>query len=149
MMQNHRPLICICEWFAIFYLFYSTKSFLDISKILVDAELIYNLSSLDNCDIIHLLRYDLSKMALMQVSHSHVVLFLLFIGFTYSGMYFLSDVSPIQIFPSTVLAPEKTPSELGNIMPLCSSLTDIWGICFCFFTRVPLILTKIDYLTLG
>ena len=59
------------------------KLFLDIYKILVDAELIYNLSSLDNCDILHLLRSDLSNMALMQVLYPHVILLLLLIGFKF------------------------------------------------------------------
>ena len=59
-------------------------------------------------------------MPLMKFLHPPVILFLLLFGFIYSGMYFLSDVSPIQIFPSTVLAPEKPPSELGNIFEVDS-----------------------------
>ena len=117
-------------------------------NILVDSELIYNLSSLDNYNIIYLFKSDWSNMELIQVLHHHVILFLLLIGFIYFGIYFLSVVYPIQIFPSVVLAPEKPPSELGNIMSLCSSLTENWSRCFCFFTRVTLILTNTESLTL-
>ena len=117
-----------------YFFLYSMKSFLDLSKSLFDAELIYNLSSLDHCDILHLLRSDWSNMARMQVSHPHVILFLLIVGFIYFGMYLLSDVSPIHIFPSTVLTPEKPPSELGNIMSLCSSFIEIWS---RFFVSLP------------
>ena len=101
------------------------KSFLDLSKSLVDAELIYNLSILVHCDNIHLLGSDQSNMALMQVSHPHVILFLFLVGFIYFGMYFLSEVSPIKIFPSIVIAQEKPTSEFGNIMSLCSSFAEI------------------------
>ena len=64
-------------------------------------------------------------MELMQVSHPHVIVFLLLISFVYFGIYFLSDVSAIQIFPSPVIAQNKSPSELGNIMSLCSSRIEI------------------------
>ena len=63
-------------------------------------------------------------------------------------MYFLGDVSTIQIFPSTILAPKKLPSELGNVMSMCSSCAEICGKCFCLFTRVPLILSKRRFLHL-
>ena len=43
------------------------KSFLDLCKNIVDAELIYNLPSLDNCDNHHVLIYDWSNMALIHV----------------------------------------------------------------------------------
>ena len=46
-------------------------------------------------------------MALIQVLHPHVILFLLFIGFIYFGMFFLSDVSTKHTFPSTVLVTKK------------------------------------------
>ena len=59
------------------------KSFLDICKILVDAELIYNLSSLANCDNLHLFIYDSSNMALIHVSYKHVILYILLVGFIY------------------------------------------------------------------
>ena len=146
MMQNHRLLKCICESFENICFLYSTKSFLDISKNLVDAELIYNLSSLYICDILHLLRSYWSNMALMQVSHPHVILFLFLIGFIYFCIYFLNDVSSLQIFSSTIRASEKPPSELGNIVSLCSSLTYIWSRCFCLFTRVPIILKTLSLL---
>ena len=74
------------------------KSFLDISNILVDAELIYYLSSLDKCGILHLLIFDWSNTSLIHVTHPHVILFLLLINFVYFGMYLLSDLSPIQFF---------------------------------------------------
>ena len=91
-------------WIIWKYVFlYSIKSFLDICKSLVDAELIYNLSSLDNFDIIHLLRSDWSNMANQQILHPHVILFLLLIGFIYFVMYLQSNVSPIHTFPSTIL----------------------------------------------
>ena len=47
------------------------KSILYLCKSLVDAELIYNLSSLANCYNFHLLRYYWSNMALIHVSHPH------------------------------------------------------------------------------
>ena len=64
-------------------------------------------------------------MAHIQVSNPHVILSMLIIGFIYFGMYFLSDVSPIQNLPSTVLEPKQPPSELGNIISLCNSRTEI------------------------
>ena len=122
------------------------KSFLDISKSLVDAELINKISSLVNYGILHSLRSDCIDRELMKVLHTHVILFLFLIGFLYFIMYFLSDVSPIQIFPSIFLAPEKPTSELCHIMSLCISLTDIWGRCFFslpdyhYFLQTPSIL---------
>ena len=147
-MKHHRLLNVYVNHLEFFFS-YSIKPFLDLSKSLFDAEIIYNLSSLDNCDILYLLRYDWSNMALIKVLHPHVILFMLLIGFIYFGMYFLSDVSPIQILPSIVLAPKKPPSEIDNIMSLCSSLPDIWSRCFYFFTRVPLNLTNTESFTLG
>ena len=49
------------------------KSFLDICKILVDAELIYNLSILANCDNLHLFIYDLSNMELIHLPKQDTV----------------------------------------------------------------------------
>ena len=109
----------------------------------------YNWSNLENCDILHLLVSDWNNMALLHVSHPHVILFMLLIGFIYFGMYFLSEWSKIHTFQSTVLAPKKTPSEIGNIISLCSSRTNIWGRYFCFFTRIASISTKNEYFTLG
>ena len=43
-------------------------------------------------------------MALIHVSHPHVIFFLLVICFIYFGMYFLRDASPIHNFPLTDLA---------------------------------------------
>ena len=45
-------------------------------------------------------------MALIQVLHPHVILFLLLVGFIFFGVYLLSDVSPTHNFPSNVLAPK-------------------------------------------
>ena len=135
----------ICESFGNISFLYSMKSFLGVSKNLVDAELIYNLSSLDHFDIFHSLISDWINMELMQVSHPDVILFLLLVVFIFFGVYFLSDVSPLQIFTSTVLAPEKPSSGLGNIVSLCSSLTDIWNIWFFFFTRLIFVLTNSEY----
>ena len=78
-----------------------------LCKGLVDAEFIYNLSGLDNCDIIHLFRSDWLNMALIQVVYPHVLLFLLFVGLIYFSMYFLSYVSPVHTFPSTVILIKK------------------------------------------
>ena len=58
---------CICELFGNISFLYWIKPFLDLCKNWVDAELIYNLLSLDNCDILHLLGSDWSYMALIQV----------------------------------------------------------------------------------
>ena len=107
---------------------------MDLSKIPVNAEIMYNLSSLDNCDILQLLISDWSNMVLMQVLYPHVILYFLLVGFIYFGMYFLSGVSNLQNFPSTVRAPEKPPSELNNTISLCSSHTDIWS---RFFVSLP------------
>ena len=102
-----------------------------------------------NCDNLHLLRSDWSNMSLIQVSYPHVILFLLLFGFIYFGMYFLSDVSPINIFSSAVLEPKIIPSEIGNIISLCRFCTDIWSRFFCFFIRVQLFLTRNEYFKLG
>ena len=88
------------------------KQFLDICKILVDAELMHNLSSLDNCDSLHFLRSNWSNMELIQVPYPDLILFILLISFIYFGMYFLSDISPIYNFPSTILAPKKILQKL-------------------------------------
>ena len=118
------------------------KSCLDICRSLVDVEYICNLSILNNCDNLHLLIFDWNKIALIYFLHPHVILFLLLIGYTYFGMYFLSDVTPIHNFPSTVIAPKKPPWEIVNIISLCSSRTDIWSICFCLSTKITLTLTN-------
>ena len=51
-------------------------------------------------------------MALINVLHPHVILFMLLIGLIYFGMYFLSDVSPIHTFPSTVIAQKRLLGKL-------------------------------------
>ena len=79
---------------------------MDPCKSLVDDELMYNLSSLDNCDKLYLLISDGINMALIHSSYTNVILFLLLTGFMYVGMYLLSDVYPIHTFSSTVLAPK-------------------------------------------
>ena len=106
---------------------------MDIYKSLSDAELIYNISGLSNCDILHLLRSDWSNMELIQVLHPYVILFLLLIGFIYFGVYFLCDVSPIHTFSSTFLAPIKPHSDIGDIILLCSSLTKVWSRFFFLY----------------
>ena len=125
------------------------KSFLDIYKSLVDKEIIYNLSSLENYDYLHLLISDWIKIALIHVSHPHVILFILLVGFIYFGMHVLSGVFQIHTFPPRVLAPKKPYVEIGNIISLCSSSTDIWSRYFCFFKRLPLIFTNNESGTLG
>ena len=40
-------------------------------------------------------------------------------------MYSLSDLSPIHNFPSTVRAPKNHVWEIGNIISLCRSCTEI------------------------
>ena len=57
---------CICELFGNVSFLYWMKTFLDIFKSQVFAEVIYNLSSLANFNILHLLRYDWSNMALIK-----------------------------------------------------------------------------------
>ena len=59
------------------------KPLLGLCKSLVDVELIYNLSSMANCDILHLLISYLSNMALIKVFHPRVILFMLLVGFIY------------------------------------------------------------------
>ena len=64
-------------------------------------------------------------MALVNVLHPHVILFLLLIGFIYFGMYFLSDISPIHTFSSTVLAPTKFPGKLViSTLFLCTAMDE-------------------------
>ena len=70
-----------CELFGNIWYLYSTKSILHLCKISFDSELIYNLSSSDYCDNIHLLRSNWSNTALLHVSYPHVILFLLLISF--------------------------------------------------------------------
>ena len=142
-------LLYICELFGNIWFLYSTKSFLDICKILDDAELIYNLLSLDNFDNLHLCIPNWSNMELIKVFHPHLFLFLFLIGFICFGMYFLGDVSPIHTFLSTIIAPKQSPSEIGNIISLCSSRSNIWSRFLCLFTRVPLIFTNNESFTLG
>ena len=103
------------------------KSFLDLCKSRVDAELIYNLSSLYNCDILNLFLSDWSNMAIIEVSHPYVILFMLLIGFIYFGMYFLSDVSPIHTFPSAIIAPKKHSQKLV-ILYHCVALVLIFDV---------------------
>ena len=77
------------------------KSCLDLCKSLVDAELIYILSSLANFDNLHLFRSDWSNMALIDVSHTHVILFLWIDGYFWhvlpkwriSNTYFSINIS--------------------------------------------------------
>ena len=83
------------------------KSILYLCEIIVGSELIYNLSSLANCYNLHLLISDSSNMSLIHVSHARLILFLLIVVFIFFGVYFLSNVSPIRIFPSTVIAPKN------------------------------------------
>ena len=136
-MQHQRLLNIYVTNLEIFFFLYSRKLFLDLSKSIVNAGLIYNLSSFTNCDILHLLRSDWSNMALMQVSHTHVILFLFLIGFIYFGMYFIIDVSPIQIFHQFFLHQKTHLLELSNIMALCRSCTDIWSIYIFLLYQSP------------
>ena len=55
-------------------------------------------------------------MEFVHVSHPHVILFMLIIGYIYFGMYFLRDVSPIHTFPPKFLAPEKPPLKNDDII---------------------------------
>ena len=89
----------ICGLFRNVSFFYWMKSFLDLCKSQVDAELIYNLSSFSTFDILHLLRYDWSNMACIQFSHPNIILFLLIVGLIYFGMYLLSGVYTIHTLP--------------------------------------------------
>ena len=83
------------------------KSILDIRKSLVDAELIYNLSSLANSDNLDLLRSDWSNMALIHVLHLHVILFMFIIDYVCFGVYFLRDVSPIHTLSIHIYCTKK------------------------------------------
>ena len=78
----------------------------------------------------------------IHVFHLHVILFLFIVGFIYFWMYCLSDISPIHTFLSAVLVPKQNIWEIGNIILLCKSCTQIWSICLYFFTRVPSVLTN-------
>ena len=118
--QDHK---CMCELFGNIWSLYSMKSIIYLCKTLVDAELIYNLSSLSNCDYRNVFSYDWSNMALIHVFHLHGILFMLLVCFVYFCMYLLRDVSTIHTFTSTFLAPMKPPWEIDNIRLLCSYCT--------------------------
>ena len=124
------------------------KEILYFCRSLVDVALLYNLSSLSNYDNLHLLRYYWSNMALIHVSHPHVIFFLLLVCIIYVGIYYLSDVAPIHILHQQFLT-QTNPWEIVTIISLCSSHNDIWGRCLCFFTRLPSILTNNDSDILG
>ena len=102
---------------------------------------------MDSCDILHLLIYDWNNMELMLILYQHEILFLLLIGFTDVGTYFLRYLSPINNFPSAVLVAKMTPSEIGNIISLCVSRNEIWSECFCLFIWLPLFFTDNEYFT--
>ena len=108
----------MCEIFGNIWLFYPMKSILDISKSLVDAELIYNLSILANCDNIYLFISDWSNTAIIHILNPHLILFLLIIGYIFFGVYFLIYVSPINTLPSKFLAQKKYLELIGNIISL-------------------------------
>ena len=59
------------------------KFILDICKRLVDTKFIYNLSSSDNCDKLHLFGYYLSNMEVIDVLPPHLILFLFLVGFMF------------------------------------------------------------------
>ena len=111
-------------------------------------KIIYNLSSLAHCKNLYLLRSDWSNMALTQVLHPYLILFLLIIGYIYFGMCFISGVSPIHTFPSTVIVPKNLLQKLV-IFYQCVSLVLIFEVDAFFFTVVPLIFTNNKYLKLG
>ena len=96
----------ICMLIFLKYLIFKMKLILDNCKSMVDAELLYNLSSFSNYENLHLLRSDSNDTAVMHVLHPRVILFLFLISFIYFGICILRDVFPIHILPSTVLAPK-------------------------------------------
>ena len=96
-------------------------------KFLVDAELIYNWSSLANCDNLHLLRYDWSNMALIHVLHPHVILSLLlavliFFGArTVDGKLYIGYTSLRKYTPKNI----KTTSTRYNITRGCKTCINV------------------------
>ena len=107
------------------------KSLLDLCKIWDDAELIYNLSDFSTCDILYLLRSDWINLEIIQFLHPPVILFLLLIGLIYFGMYFISEVSLINTFTSTVIAQIKHPHKFVRLYH-CVALVMIFEADFSF-----------------
>ena len=84
-----HALVCICYFFGNLWLLYLSSSFLYLCRILFNAKLIYNISNLNNCVNHHLFKANWISIALIQVSHPYVILFMLIIGFMCFGAYFL------------------------------------------------------------
>ena len=126
MMHNHRLLNVYVNYLEIFDSCTQWKTLLDLYKILVDAELLYNLSSLANCDNLHLLRSDLSNMVLIHVLHPHVIYFFACWFYIFWNVLLKWCISNTY-FPINCSCANKTPSEIGNIISMCSSHIEIWG----------------------
>ena len=116
MIQNQRLLNVCVNYYKIF----NEINFRYLLS-LVDAELIYNLSSLSNCENLHLLISDWRNMTLIYVSHICVILFLLIVDFTYLEVYFLRDIFPKHTFQYKVLVTKQN----HGILVLLYHCTDI------------------------
>ena len=108
-------------------------------KSLVNTALIYNLTSFSNYVNRHF-----CNMELIQVSHSHEILFVFLVSFICSGVYFIRNVSIIHTLSSLFLAPYYKRWETGNIISFWRSRNDIWSRWFWLSTILPLTLTNIE-----
>ena len=54
-------------------------------------------------------------MALIHVSHPHVLLFMLLVIFMCFGMYFMSELQQIHNLPYSFLSPKNSPRETGKL----------------------------------
>ena len=77
---SSRDLRCMYKLFESIWLFYSMYNILDLCKILFNAALIYDPSSFSNPVNHNLFKSDWIEMALIQVFHPYVILFMLLIG---------------------------------------------------------------------
>ena len=127
---------------------YWCYSFLDLCKILVDAELrlFYFFFYYVNC---HLSKSDLSNMTLMNILYTRVILSMILVDFICFGTYFISEVSPIHTLLSSFIEPKNTPWETFKTRSLCNLRTDISSRYFCVFHIFPLTFAHIESDTFG
>ena len=131
------------EWFFGNILFlYSSWFFLDIFKSWL-IPCLYTTLKNSNCVNRPLFKSYWSKVELIQVSHTHIILFLFLIGFICFGMYFISEVSPKKTLQSSFLAPWNPTWETGKRRSLYRSLNNIWRRLFCFFKIFPYNLSQV------
>ena len=141
-MTQHHRLLDVCVNFLKIFDFLLNVIYIRNFKSLVDAALIYNLSSFANCVNIHSFKSDRSNMKLIQVSYQHVIFFFfLLVLYVLACTFWEIYLQYILCHPHFVHT--KT-WETGNIISLCRSCTDIWIRWLCLFNRVPLTLKNVE-----